>query len=686
MLFFCVNLFAQKQANIWYFGNGSGLDFNQVPPAVLSVSGQANSVEGAASIADNNGRLLFYTNGNVIINKQQVQMKNGSGLNGHLSSTNNALIVPLPSNDSIYYVFTTGAALEETKHFSYTEVNMRGDGGLGEVTNKNNFVEEDIFEKIAAVRHCNKQDVWIVVHKWNTDEFHSYLLTAAGLNTVPVISHTGQIIFGYENNQIGALKFSAQGNKLVSVNAFDINSVSLMDFDNTSGIISNPEVFKPSAAKDFQYTGMYGAEFSPDGRLLYVSAKNTVDEPCVLYQFDISVHNAAAILATKQVITVIKPWIAGALQTGPDNKIYMAMYKDTALSVIENPNVYGAGCNFNYNKIFMGPLAKEPVQYGLPTFLQSYFHPASNPYDFSRNGNCADSTVTFTINRTAGIDSVKWDFGDGQTSQLLQPAHKYLVAGFYEVQLTVYKTDCSGLNDVIKRRIWLAASSAFLGKDTTSCDVVSLQLGVAETYGVNYLWNTGAATSAITTYSNGLYWLEVEQNGCRMRDSVNIFTTPKPFVSLGNDTTICLNRPVVLTASTTASAVLWNTGETTRNITVKNTGTYYATVTENLCKASDTIQVRHGDCDFFIPNAFSPDGDGVNDNFGVLNTSTLQNFSLKIYDRYGHIVFSTQNVTNKWDGKIKGKNMPSGAYTWQITYINSLGYTKWLKGSVLLIR
>ena len=678
-------LYSQKQANIWYFGNNSGLDFNQLPPTVLTNSGHGNSIEGCATMSDNNGKLLFYTNGKVVINKQHEVMKNGTYLNGHLSSTNNVLIVPLPGNDSIYYVFTTGAALEETHQFRYSIVNMRGDGGLGEVTDKNIFVEEDVFEKIAGVRHCNNRDAWIVVHKWNTDEYHTYQLTASGFNAVPVISHTGRVISGFENNEIGALKFSRKGDKLAAVNAFDYNSVELMDFDNTTGMISNPLVFKPSLIQQFQYTGMYGDEFSPDGRLLYVSAKNTVDEPCVLYQFDITAPDASSILATKQIITVIKSWVAGALQMGPDGKIYMAMYKDTSLSVIENPDVYGTGCNFKYNKIFMGPLGKEPVQFGLPTFLQSYFYPQSNPYDFSRAGNCSDSNVTFTINRLPGIDSVKWDFGDGQSSQTLQPVHKYLLSGFYDVKLIVYKTDCSGLNDTITRKIWFAGETGFLGKDTSSCDILSLQLGVEEVYGVNYLWNTGAASSKITTYANGLYWLEMEQNGCRIRDSVNVFTKPKPFVSLGNDTTLCLNKPVVLQVNTTAPSVLWNTGETTRSITVKNTGIYYATVTENLCTATDTIRVGTGDCDFYIPSAFSPNDDGINDKFGVLNSFSLRNFSMKIYDRYGHVIFASQNVTDRWDGKLKGKKMPDGVYTWQIIYINGLGYTKWLKGSVLLI-
>ena len=130
--FSTVLVFAQKQANIWYFGNRAGLDFNQVPPQPLNNS-NLSAVEGTSSIADNNGRLLFYTNGLAIMNRKHLLMKNGGALAGHPSSTNNAVIVPLPGSDSIYYVFTTGAADEITQQFQYNIVNMKGDGGFGEV-------------------------------------------------------------------------------------------------------------------------------------------------------------------------------------------------------------------------------------------------------------------------------------------------------------------------------------------------------------------------------------------------------------------------------------------------------------------------------------------------------------------------------------------------------------------------
>ncbi len=679
-------VFAQKQTNIWYFGNRVGLDFNQTPPVVLN-NGTANSREGSAAMSDYNGKLLFYTNGIVLQNRKHETMSNGSGLLGELSSTNNTVIVPMPGNDSMYYLFTIGSAFQEISVFAYSIIDMKGDGGFGAVVTKNAVVIDTVLEKIAAIRHCNNRDVWIVIQKWNSDRYYSYLLTPAGLNTTPVVSNTGLVISGQINNAIGTLKFSSKGNKLVACHAFDNDAVELMDFDNTTGVISNPLVIHPNVTPHLpNYTGVYGAEFSPDGRLLYVSANNSDIDPCTLYQFDITSNNAAAILATKQIIAQTTPWFAGGLQLASDQKIYMTMWNDTALSVIENPNIYGPGCSFAFNKIYVGP--GSPLQFGLPTFMQSYFDSTSNPYDFTRlPGSCLDRDITFKINRLSGIDSVKWDFGDAHGAQVLQPTHTYAVPGFYNVQLIVYKIDCSGLNDTITRRIWIADTDKFLGADTSSCNILSLEIGVEEIFGTNYLWNTGSTGNKITTNAFGDYWLEIDQNGCKMRDTIKIIPEPQPTVSLGIDTNVCKSKPVILkTVSSDYDSYLWSTGETTPSILVNQIGTYHVTISKNLCEASDTIQVLVGDCGVYIPSAFTPNNDNLNETFGVVDNTALQYFNLQIYSKWGQLIFRSDDVTKKWDGTFNGKKMPNGSYVWMLNYTNIRGRKFYEQGTVMLIR
>jgi gliding motility-associated-like protein len=679
-------LFAQKQANIWYFGNGAGLDFNYSPPRALR-NGQANSQEGCATISDNNGRLLFYTNGLVVMNRKHEIMLNGNGLRGDLSSTSNTIIVQMPDNDSLYYLFTVGATTQLNKGLRYNVINIKGDGGFGEVIEKNTFIDE-AYEKLAAVRHCNKKDIWIVIRRWESDEYDAYLLTPSGFVSTPVVSHTGFVVGGIANNAIGTLKFSADGKKLAAVHSTENDAVELMQFDNATGIISAPVVFKPNITPHTgSFTGVYAAEFSPDGKLLYVSANNSATDPCTLFQFDITSQNAASIMISRQIIAQSTPWFAGGLQTGPDGKIYLAMWRDTAISVIDNPNVYGTGCNFVYNKILLSPTG-EPLQFGLPAFIQSDLSGSLVPYNFSRTpAPCTNNNVQFVINRINEIDSVKWNFGDGNISQSLSPAHLYSTAGMFTVTLIVYTTGCQGVvMSTITKQIWIAdASVVLLGADILSCSFQNLSLTV-NVQNVNYLWSNGSSSNTINIPAPGSYWVQVEQQGCTLSDTINISTKPKPFVELGNDTTVCSGTGIILSGgNATATAYLWSTGETSPVIKIYKPGKYNLQVTENNCSASDSVNVVWGDCPFYIPNAFTPNGDGKNDSFGLLNGVTLQDFSMKIYDRYGHIIFASNNVNERWNGTYKDKTMPAGSYTWQVTYINGLGYTKWLKGFVLLI-
>ena len=679
---------AQKQLSTWYFGTRVGLNFNVTPPQVLT-NGMGNSIESCSTISDGSGNLLFYTNGIKIINKLHTTMQNGDNLLGDLSSTCGAVIVPQSGSDSIYYVFTIGSSGQGLKGFKYSVVNLKRNGGLGEVTEKNIYIDEDCYEKIAAVRHCNKKDVWITIRIWNTDEYHSYLLTSTGLNLVPVVSNTGLIVNGIPNNTIGALKFSVDGTKLAAVHSFQNDCVELMNFDNITGVLSNPVVFKPNAVVS-TLTGIYGAEFSPNGKLLYISSNNSPTDPSTLYQFDISSMNAATILASKQVLAQTYPWIGGGLQLGPDKKIYYSLWKDTSLSVIEDPDVYGPGCNFMYNKILLSKTISDPSQFGLPACISSDLVADFAPYNFIRvGGDCRNFDVTFQLNRTTGIDSVRWDFGDSQQStSLTPPVHHYNSAGNYTVTLTVYSINC-GLNtaETLTHNIFLATpSSNFLPGDTTLCEIKNYSIATTVA-AQTYLWSTGAASAAVAVSDPGLYWLQVETDGCVSRDSIIVSLKPKESVDLGRDTVVCVNKPVTLNAGIDGVDYLWNTGNDTKTIEISKPGIYWVDVSSiSKCSASDTVNVQWGDCELLLPTAFSPNGDQLNEQFGLINGINTSSFSMRIYNRYGQVVFSSSDQYKKWDGRYKNKPVPVGLYPWILTYINKKGYPQTEMGTVMLIR
>jgi gliding motility-associated-like protein len=689
LLFFVPALQAQNDANTWYFGRFAGISFNQSPPVALTNS-ELITEEGSASISDQNGSLLFYTNGLIVVNAAQLMMKNGGNLLGDRNSTQNAVIVPQPGNDSIYYIFTVGAEGQPNKGLRYSVVNMNRDNGLGEVVQVNTLLCSDCYEKVAAVRHCNRRDIWITSRSYNSQDYHVYRLTPQGLFGSASMN-SGFNTGASSVNTIGAMKFSQDGKKLAVVHGYGANRVELLDFNPGTGILSNSIVFRGNSLSGAAGTGSsYGIEFSPNGKLLYVTTNDFTTDSSLLYQFDATAGTAAAMEASRQTISGTVLNNIGALQAGPDGKIYAAFFGLGYLSVIDNPNVYGSGCNFILTAVPLNVTNTRYPMAGLPTFMSSIFNPAAQPFNFSRlPGNCSDLNVGFTVSSTTGIDSVLWHFGDGQRSKLMAPFHLYSAPGYYDVQLVVYTTVCSGVNDTIAKRIWIAPAGlgSLLGPDVSSCAKDSVTIKAISVDGATYLWNTGERTNIIKPITSGKYWLDLKQNSCVVSDTVNVLIKPSPGVTIGPDTVVCAKNPIELDAGSTAAATyLWSTGAISQKITVSRPGTYRVTLTLDGCTASDTADVDLGDCEFFIPNAFTPNSDGVNDVFGLIGAADYSPFSFRIYNRWGQAVFRSSASTKRWDGSFNGLDMPAGAYPWIIDYINKKGKPIKLKGIVLLLR
>jgi len=201
---------AQDEANIWYFGYNAGIDFNSGAPVALT-DGQLSTYEGCVTISNAAGELLFYTDGIKVWDKNHTIMPNGFDLLGNSSSTQSGIIVPNPANPNIYYVFTVDE-LCYPNGLRFSEVDLSLNGGTGDVTsNKNIPLHTPSTEKITAIKHANGIDFWVITHDWNSNDFLSFKVTAAGVNLVPVVSSVGNQHNGSTNHAIGYLKASVMG-------------------------------------------------------------------------------------------------------------------------------------------------------------------------------------------------------------------------------------------------------------------------------------------------------------------------------------------------------------------------------------------------------------------------------------------------------------------------------------------
>ncbi|QNF31905.1 hypothetical protein HUW51_03895 [Adhaeribacter swui] len=352
---------AQKEANIWYFGERAGLDFNSGKATPLNNS-MLSTMEGCATISDAEGNLLFYTNGVSVWNREHKLMPNGNRLMGHRSSTQSAVIVPRPLNPNIYYIFT--ADLQSQLYgLRYSEVDMRLQKGSGDIAKKNNFLVSPVSEKLTAVKHSNNTDYWVITHKWGTNGFYAFQVTAAGVSRQPVVSNVGTVHKGKNKEAIGAMKASPDGKKLALALWRDSNLFEVFDFNNATGKVSNPLAFE-------HYDEAYGIEFSPDGTKLYGTTNGIGNVAPQIWQFNL-LGSRQAIEESATLIAVSKADKIGSLQLGPDGKIYLAKEKEKTLGVINNPNTPGLGCNY----VDEGQMLSDEghSELGLPNFVQSYF-------------------------------------------------------------------------------------------------------------------------------------------------------------------------------------------------------------------------------------------------------------------------------------------------------------------------
>ncbi|MEP7169585.1 MAG: T9SS type A sorting domain-containing protein [Bacteroidota bacterium] len=363
-----LNLNAQT-TNIWYFGSNAGIDFNSGNAVILS-NGALNTYEGCATICNNSGAILFYTDGSTVYNSIHSIMQNGTGLNGNFSSNQAAVIIPFPGNPDNYYIFTTDATCSGPA--SYSVVDMTQAAGLGAVTIKNNLLLASVTEKLTAVMDANGIDYWAVVHESNNSSFYSYHITATGVSA-PVVSTAGSVISG--TDCAGGMKLNPQGTQL-AVTLEQSHTFELFDFNNSTGIVSNARVLGPLSS----YT--YSCEFSGSGHYLYGNVDPGTNP--MIYQFDVTLGTAAAINASMiQVGTGNGSFHFGTLQNAPDGKIYVAREGEIYLGAINDPDVQGMACNY----VDTALLLSGSNTLGLPNYVASYFNINTGIKDYNKDND-----------------------------------------------------------------------------------------------------------------------------------------------------------------------------------------------------------------------------------------------------------------------------------------------------------
>lgn len=300
-----------------------------------------------------------------------------------------------------------------------------------------------------------------------------------------------------------------------------------------------------------------------------------------------------------------------------------------------------------------------------------------------------DGSATATI--TGGTEPITYSWNTNPIQNTLTASN--LKAGEY--LFTVKDSNkCSVTTPVTI--IEPAAIAATVQTNNTTCGLKNGSINILPSGNISdysYLWTPViSTTNNASNITSGKYAVQlINAAGCSKEitdiEVPNIGSPTKIF--LGKDTSICSGEKTILFPGNFTS-YLWQDNTTNPSFTVSKSGKYWVRGTNNNgCLSSDTINVTYLDncIDIYFPNSFSPNGDGLNDQFGpVGNFNAVSKYSLSIYNRWGQLVFTSTDPRKKWTGEIDGEISATASYIWLASYTFRGQGSKFKKGSLIIIR
>ncbi len=533
-----------QRANIWYFGNRAGLDFNPLPenPVVPITNPVMDAPEGTSTISDRNGQVVFFTDGDKVWNRTNVEIATGIG--GEPGSSQAALIIPVPGDETLYYIFTTQEVHgSNTYQVRYSLFDLKLNGGTGGLVEQNVLLFERSTERITGNGN------WLIAHEYGNNSFRAYRISNLGIGN-PVISSIGSdhAVTSAENGQ-GYMKLGPQNRLVVALSTPGTsNVVEVFDFADSSGQVSN---FR-TANLNNPAGQVYGVEFSPGGNKLFATLKGATSQ-IVEFAFD----SVGAVYLKQPPIAPVAEEL-GAIQVGPDGQIYVAVNGEPFLGTIQANEDTTQVSTFVLNGFGLLPGTNSNL--GLPNFIQQLADPTQGP-SISIAGACVQDSVTFSGTPTDPIDIFFWQVRLGgtvvTTSDQQQFNFLFTTPGLYDVSLRL--TNRCGLDTTMMQQHLING----VPPDPTTSVVLCtgsqiLDANPFNVPGLTFLWSTGETTPTITVNRQAIYTVTITGGGGCTTTGQILAADNRPVTDLGSDLTICQNTPIApLDAQNPGATYVW---------------------------------------------------------------------------------------------------------------------------------
>jgi gliding motility-associated-like protein len=311
--------------------------------------------------------------------------------------------------------------------------------------------------------------------------------------------------------------------------------------------------------------------------------------------------------------------------------------------------------------------------------------------------------INGVVDTTLTLFDLNWSGPDNYFSELLQ--NEVPTPGTYTLKVTNLQNGC-GNEDILyvgspdTVHIALTTEKTCWNEDKGKINIALSNGGTApyaySVDGLNFQSDTVFQQLASGSYT--VYWKDVHECGGQTEISIPeiapLSSKLETFYHICSDAYATLNAAVNINDLQSTVNYRWNTGATTPVLRVNHAGVYTVEISnlcENLIKTTEVVNNFVPALEnVYIPNAFSPNNDLINDVFLPYIKHDLIHYEIKIFDRRGSLMFSTEDIHAGWDGTIKGRNAHSGVYAWWIEYIistcNGGRATGFLKGDVTLLR
>ncbi len=291
---------------------------------------------------------------------------------------------------------------------------------------------------------------------------------------------------------------------------------------------------------------------------------------------------------------------------------------------------------------------------------------------------CAGSPVN--MDAGAGFASYNWHNGTVTQTYISNDS------GAFSVTVTD-SLGCSGSDTM--NISYTNPSPPVFANDTSICflDTVVFDAGP----GATYLWNNGSTTQTINAWWPGIYSVTVtDAGGCSTQAAGSLAAFISPIVTVMHDTFMCPGTPTYLQANQSFSSYFWSDSSGLSIDLISMPGTYSVTVTNSFGCTGEEVFTVEEKCpvEVFFPNAFTPNTDGNNDFFSGIGVN-VSSFRLRIYNRWGQVVFESESLNDKWDGTLDDIPCGMGVYVFVASYSGMSGDEKISgvkKGNVILLR